>query len=327
MRKAALLYNPASGRRRGRRLEDVRAAEAVFTAAGIEVSVAATRSAEDAREQTRTAIRGGCDTIFACGGDGTVNDVLQGVIGSEAALGVIPLGTANALAHDLGLPRSPTQAARAALEAKPCRIAAGRLTYCDFTARAAERYFTVTAGVGIDGHLFYGLNRVAKDRLGTASYYARAAHLWLTHRMRFFDIEFAGDGKPARREHVSQLLGVRIGNFGGILRELAPGACLLRNDLRLVLFKTDKRWSYLLYLLGCIAGQRWKVPGIELEFADRVACQGKGGGDLGGANAERVYVEADGELLGFLPAEISIVRDALTILVPLECPFLKPAGT
>jgi diacylglycerol kinase family enzyme len=316
MRKAALLYNPASGRHRKRRLDDIRAVETVLAASGIEVSVAAIRSALEAKEQAQEAIQGGCDTIFACGGDGTVNDVLQGVVGTEAALGVIPFGTANAFAHDLGWPRSPSRAARAALGAKPCRIAAGRLSYCNFTSGAGERYFTVTAGIGLDGQLFYGLNQLAKDRLGMASYYARAAYVWLTHRMRFFDVEFVVDGKPSRRARVSELLGVRITNFGGILRELAPGACLFRNDLRLVLFKTHRRSSYLLYLLACLAGRRWKVPGVELDFAEKAACRGSDNREPGNRAAEKIYVEADGELLGFLPAEISIVRDALTILVP-----------
>src|ERR1017187_8664988 len=107
MRKAALLYNPLSGRIRGRRAADVEAVQAELRAGGVDVSTVTTRSSRDTTEQTRAAISGGCDTIFACGGDGTINDVLQGLVGSKAALGVIPLGTANALAHDLGLPLSP----------------------------------------------------------------------------------------------------------------------------------------------------------------------------------------------------------------------------
>src|SRR5580692_7151401 len=107
MRKAILLYNPLSGRRRGRRLADVEAALAVLRSAGVEASAAPTRAAADATDQTKQAIAEGCDTIFAGGGDGTVHDVLQGLVGSNAALGIIPLGTANSVAHDLQLPLSP----------------------------------------------------------------------------------------------------------------------------------------------------------------------------------------------------------------------------
>src|SRR5439155_18018150 len=101
MRKAALFYNPISGRRRKHRLADVEAARSILQSAGIEVEVAPTQAASDATAQVRMAIRDGCDTIVACGGDGTIHDVLQGLAGKDAALGIIPLGAANAIAHDL----------------------------------------------------------------------------------------------------------------------------------------------------------------------------------------------------------------------------------
>ena len=108
MRKAMLLYNPLSGRRQGRRVADVEAASKILRNAGVEILAAPTRSSTEAGAQAREAISGGCDTIFACGGDGTIHDVLQGMVGTEAALGIIPLGTANALAHDLQIPLSST---------------------------------------------------------------------------------------------------------------------------------------------------------------------------------------------------------------------------
>src|ERR1700730_3557783 len=114
MRKAMLLYNPLSGRRCGRRLADVDAALSVLRSAGVEASAEPTRAAADATDQTKQAIDAGCDAVFACGGDGTVNDVLQGLVGTHIALGIIPLGTANCLAHDLRLPFSTAGAAQAA---------------------------------------------------------------------------------------------------------------------------------------------------------------------------------------------------------------------
>src|SRR3954464_6818767 len=132
MRKAALFYNPLSGRRKKHRLKDVEAAAAILRAAGVEVEVAPTRAASDAGAQVRMAVRDGFDTIVACGGDGTVHDVLQGIAGRDATLGIIPLGTANAMAHDLRLPLSPEGAARALLGAVPKRIAVGRIDYRDF---------------------------------------------------------------------------------------------------------------------------------------------------------------------------------------------------
>jgi len=307
MRKAALFYNPHSGRRRQRRVADMQAALAVLRDAGVEADTQLTQGSGTAGDQAREAIAKGCDTIFACGGDGTVNDVLQGLVNTNAALGVIPLGTANAMAHDLRLPFSAVAAARIALTAHRQRVAVGRVDYRRFDRGNGSRYFTVAAGIGVDAHLFYKLNMLLKGQLGMAAYYFQATRLWLTHRMQNFTVEI---GELCHQD-VSQLLAVRIRDFGGILRELAPGASLARNDLRLVLCRTTSRVAYLRYVLrGFVASQK-EVEGIELHNGTRVLCR-----TASGVVQTRVYVEADGELLGTLPAEISIVPDALTLLVP-----------
>lgn len=318
MRKAALFYNPVSGRRLKHRLNDIEAAKAVLVGAGVEVEVAPTRAASDAAAQVRMAIRDGFDTIIACGGDGTIHDVLQGMAGKEAALGIIPLGTANAMAHDLRLPLTPDGAARALLTAVPKRVAVGRIDYRDFADLPTFRYFTVAAGVGVDAHLFYKLNRLVKDRAGMLAYYSKAAHLVMTHRMRYFEAEFSSNGGGQRQEaRLSEMLAVRINYFGGLLRELAPGASIARNDLRLVLCRTGNRAMYVAYVFRGILGMSNGVPGIELAHADQVTCRA-----ISGEKAERIYVEADGELLGRLPMTLSMVPDALTVLVPGNHPSL-----
>ena len=116
----------------------------------------------------------------------------------------------------------------------------------DLEGNRGSRFFIVAAGIGVDAHLFYKLNPLVKGHLGMAAYYAKATRLWLTHPMENFAVEIEHDGTdyggPAE---VSQLLAVRIRNFGGVLRELAPGASLDRDDLRLVLFRTRSRLAYL----------------------------------------------------------------------------------
>jgi diacylglycerol kinase family enzyme len=139
-----------------------------------------------------------------------------------------------------------------------------------------------------------------------AAYYAMATRLWLTHPMKNFAVEIESGATVG----VSQLLAVRICNFGGVLRELAPGASLERDDLRLVLFRTRSRLAYLRYIVRGLVGARWQVGGIDLVHAVNVACRSKNEG------FGRIYVEADGELLGTLPVEISVVPDAVTLLVP-----------
>jgi diacylglycerol kinase (ATP) len=253
--------------------------------------------------------------VFACGGDGTVHDVLQGMVGSQAALGVIPMGTANSLAHDLGLPGDPARAVRAALHAEPKRIALGRVTVLGPLGSPVTRYFTVAVGIGVDAHLFYKLHAGTKQRLGMGAYYYKAWHLWCTHCMENFDVELSlAEGDKAFHSGVTEMLAVRIRNFGGVLQELAPGAALERDDLRVVTCHTSSRFSYLLYVIRGLLRANWSVRGVELAFAKTVRCTAP---EISGeAPPSKVYVEADGELLGTLPAEITMVPDALTLLIP-----------
>jgi YegS/Rv2252/BmrU family lipid kinase len=264
-----------------------------------------------AGEQARQAAVSGCDAVIACGGDGTINAVLQGLVGTETALGIIPLGTANALAHDLRIPMHPVKAARALLGGEAKRYAVGRVTFRDRDGKPESRYFTVAVGIGADAHLFYKLDQKLKTNWGMAAYYAKATHVWFTHPLERFEAEFRTDDGEIHRAGVSELLAVRISQFGGVLRAFAPGASLSRNDVRLVLFRTRNRLRYLQYIFRAALGQGWSVPGIELFSAEFVRCHLDQN-----SPKRRIYVEVDGELAGTLPAELSMVTDALTMLVP-----------
>jgi len=314
MRKAALLYNPASGGSKERQKE-VEAALAVMQSGGVEARLVFTNSPAHAGDEARQAIAIGCDTIFACGGDGTIHNIVQVLAKSSVALGILPLGTANALAHDLRLPLSIVEAARASLKAVPRRIALGRVDYQGVQSTRGTRYFIVAAGVGVDAHLFYKLHANAKQRIGMAAYYAKAWHLWFTYPMRRFLVEYMESGATvAQRAEVTELMSVRIQNFGKVLQELAPGASLERDDMRLVVCRTSSRAAYLAYVTRGLFRQRWKVPGIDLVSSTNAICRYVT--QEGEQEQRNIYVEADGELLGTLPAEISVVPDALTLLIP-----------
>jgi diacylglycerol kinase (ATP) len=310
MRKATLLHNPNSGRRR--REAGVEKALQVLRSAGVEAGIVVCRSSQDATEQARHAIAAGHDTVFACGGDGTIHDVIQALAGTEVALAILPLGTANSLAHDLGLPLRLVEAARAALDGKLRRIPLGRIAYQDFSGLMAVRYFTVAAGIGVDAHLFYKLTSEFKQRSGMAAYYMKAWQLWATHRMRRFEVEYANGTGAKHQTTLTELLAVRIRFFGNILRELVPGASLDCPDLRAVMCRTDSRTAYLRYVTGALLGRRWTIDGIDLVNCSEITCRPpKQSGEH-----DRVYVEADGELLGRLPARLTMVPDALSIVVP-----------
>src|ERR1041385_5142262 len=112
MRRAFLLYNPESGHRQHRRLADVHAAAAALESAGINVLVEATAAPGSAAAQVSEALNRGHDAVIVAGGDGTMNEILPAVAGTQVAVGLIPLGTANGLPNDLGLPHDPAKAAK-----------------------------------------------------------------------------------------------------------------------------------------------------------------------------------------------------------------------
>ncbi len=316
MTRATLLYNPDSGGTRGGRQAELESVVQWLRGENVAAELVLTHSPGDAAEQARRAAEAGCDTVFACGGDGTINSVVQGLVKSPAALAVLPMGTANALAHDLGLPMNLAGAARAALHGVTRRVALGRIEYLDLTGGAGSRYFVVAAGAGVDAHLFYKLHTGTKKKMGMAAYYAKAWHLWFSYPMTRFQVEFAESGSGERRRaEITELMAVRIRNFGGVLRELAPGASLERDDVRVVFCRTASRLSYLLYVTRGVLRRKWKIPGIDLAYSGRVSCKYAGESNSDSAQA-KIYVETDGELVGTLPAEITVVADALTLLAP-----------
>ena len=315
MRKAALLYNPDSGGSKERQRE-LESALAVLRAADVEADLIPTRSPYHAVEETRSAIDSGCDTIFACGGDGTIHHIVQVLANSPTALAILPMGTANALAHDLGLPFRVVAAAKASLLAAPRRVALGRVSCPDLQGNPVTRYFVVAAGVGVDAHLFYKLHTGTKQRMGMTAYYAKAWHLWFSYPMTRFAAEHTTTGSDTPHHvEVTELMAVRIRNFGGVLQELAPGASLDRNDIRLVFCRTASRAAYLAYVTRGLLHLRWTIPGIDLSHSTRVSCQYLSPSSTA-QQQRKIYVEADGELLGTLPAEITVVPDALTLLAP-----------
>lgn len=330
MRKAALIYNPVSGSQPERREAEVETAAEALRDGGVDAIVVPTIQPGSAGEQAERAIAAGCDAVFACGGDGTVHEVVQGLIASRTptALGVIPLGTANALAHDLRIPRDPAAAAQAALTAERQKVAVGQVQCSGLDGKPLTRYFVVATGIGVDAHMFYKLNFQRKQKHGMAAYYAQAASLWFTHQFASFEILFGSKDEGMRKEVVSQALAVRISQFGGVLKRLAPGAALRRNDFRLVIFKTASRVPYILYVLGRFLEQEWRVPGVELADTTHLICRALGDGGNGKQTQneqqnKRIYVEADGELIGTLPAEISMAPDAITLLVPQKLATVK----
>jgi YegS/Rv2252/BmrU family lipid kinase len=312
MRRAALIYNPASGQKSERRASYVKSALDVLRKAGVEAEALETHAPGSAKAIAQMAIRQGYDTILACGGDGTVHEALQSVVGTEVALGVVPLGTANALAQNLGLGRSPVKAVHALLDARPVEVPVGRIFFQSDNGAQSWRYFTVAAGVGADALLMSSMDPAMKRRYGYALYVLEAFRIWATNPFPLFDASFScnGNGHHPRVEQVSQLLAVRIRSFGGVLGTLAPGATLTKSTLSLMAFKTRSRFDYLRFLLATVIGRQSFGRTIELVDADAVECRSSNG------SSPRLLVEADGEVLGSLPARLEVARETVNLLMP-----------
>ena len=311
MQRVALIYNPASGQLSSRREAAVQEAITVLHNAGVQAQAYVTTGVGSATLHAHQAVRDGCDTILACGGDGTVHEVLQGIVGTSVALGVIPLGTANALAADLGLITSPAKAARILLLAEPTRVSVGRIHYRDGDGNPSSRYFTVAAGVGADALLMSRLEPRLKRRLGYLLYMIEAFRILVTHGFPLFETVVPANVNAAVRVvDVSQLLAVRVRSFGGALRNLAPGASLRNGKLSLLAFKTRSRMRYMLFLAAVLAGRHTFAREVELLETASVECRAPKGSD------DSFFVEADGEVLGSLPARFEVVPHSLTLLVP-----------
>jgi diacylglycerol kinase family enzyme len=311
MRRVALIYNPASGQDSPRRNAVIEGALSVLRNAGIEASALETDAPGSAGAIALEAVSKGCDTIIACGGDGTVHEIMQRLVGTEIALGVVPLGTANALAADLGLATSPVKAIEILLTAVPVQIPVGEIFFRDRNGVEDSRYFTVAAGVGADALCISMLDAGLKRRFGYALYMVQMLKVWATHSFPLFEAAVApSDGGASRMIEVSQILAVRIRDFGGLLHSLAPGASIRKKSLRLIAFKTRSRMDYLRFVMASLFRRQTFVRQIELLDVTSVECRARH------LSAAEVLVEADGELLGGLPVRMEIASQTLTLLIP-----------
>jgi YegS/Rv2252/BmrU family lipid kinase len=312
MRKVALIYNPASGTRFSRHRAAVQKALAVLRDFGVNAEAFETRGPGTAVGIARQAVHDGFDTVLACGGDGTVNEVLQSLVGTEVALGVLPLGTANALAANLGLLGSPARAARSLTGATPQRVSVGRIHYQDEHGVPSSRYFTVAAGIGADAIFLSRMDPSLKRRLGYLLYIIEGFRVWATHSFPLFDASFVNGAGVPRVERVSQILAIRVRSFGGVLSHFAPGATLHSHGLHLIVFKTRLRLHYFRFLLAVVFRRHTFSSHVELIHADSVECRPCP------SSTQKIFAEVDGDLLGTLPVRIEIVPDAVILLIPPE---------
>lgn len=312
MRKVLLLYNPSSGQKRARRSEVVARIAELYRAAGLQVEQSPTTHSGSAITQTEQAVSAGFDTVIVCGGDGTANEALNGLIRSESqtALGVVPLGSGNLLATDLRLPVNPLAAANTLLRYTPRAIRPG-LIISQGDSGPQSRYFIVAAGVGADADLMYRTAVEVKERWGRKAYFIEMSRMALRPNFPMFQVEWTANGGAQRSAKVALVMAIRAERFPGMLRRVRLGSALTQNHYRLLLFKTDRVRRFLNYFASVASGFNWSVPDVEVVSADCFRCT-----PLQSSPTAHIHSEADGELLGRLPAEVSIAGKSFQLLMP-----------
>ena len=310
MRRAFLIYNPASGRRKAKRAQAIARVIEMFRAAGVEVEAAATTHAGSAIEQAREGAKAGYDTVIACGGDGTVNEALNGLVAASAnaALGVVPLGSGNLLASDLGLPMHPLAAAQKLLTYQPRDFRPGTVTSLRNGA-AEKRCFLVAAGVGSDAELMYRTAVEAKERWGRNAYFLEMARMALKGGYPSFKIEWEDEQGTRRQDRATLAMAVRAARFPGLLRLVNLGTALTRDSFCLLLFRTAKVRRFLSYFAGVATGMNWKVKDVEVAHSRWFRCTPLA------HTGEVIHSQADGELLGTLPVEVGIESKPVKLLM------------
>jgi len=305
-RRAVLLYNPYAGKR-GHRVYWIESVAASLRGQGFDVDVVATEGPGTAGRQA-AGLAAENDIIFACGGDGTVNEVLQGLaLRSEVALGVVPLGSANVLARHLKLSMDPVRAALQQIERAPRTVPVGEVRFQTATGEGM-RYFVVMAGAGPDGALVYKMLATGKHKLGRAMYYVRAAMLFCRARFSAFPVELESVSGQRERLHAVSAMAVRVGDLGGLFSPLIQGASVDHPYIKLTIAKTPARLSLpAWFAMSWARLHRWNRFVKTLDVTEF---------ECGAGHTKAVHVQADGEWLGRTPMRVKIVPDGVRLLLP-----------
>ncbi len=298
-KRALLIYNPVA--RGAPKLERLRAAAGGV--AGWEITIEQTTVAGHATELARQSASEGLDAAIACGGDGTVNEVANGVASSTTALAVVRGGTANVWAKEIRVPKDPPRALRLLADGETRAVDLGR---------AGERYFLLMAGIGFDGAIVRELSGGAKKRLGAASYILAGFKNALGYRA--VDAELVADEEALSYGLYWLMLG-NTRNYGGVLN-LAHMAKADDGRLELLLLKHGGIFRLAWLALWALLKRHHHRPGVLHRSVSSVDVRTAG-----------LPVQIDGEYLGETPLRFEVAPAALRVIVPrgLKSPLFGQA--
>jgi diacylglycerol kinase (ATP) len=260
-----------------------------------DVELLFTKQRGEAGQLAEDAVKRAPSVIIAAGGDGTFNEVANGIAGSEIPMAILPLGTTNVLAKELGIPDSVEGALAVALNNKPKSVSLGRIAIVR-DASPVSRYFILMAGVGFDGKTVYGINETFKKISGKGAYLFSGVKTLL----RFDPDELAVtvDGKTYTA--YSLIVG-NASKYGGHFR-VTPDVRLIDPILHVCLFKRKKRIDTFRYVLGIVTGSHLRFADVEYLKATQIQVKG------------HAHIQIDGDYFGMTPAEISVVPNALRLV-------------
>jgi diacylglycerol kinase family enzyme len=257
--RVAVIINPISGGARpGRARERAALASSILAAAGRPGDIFITERRGHARDLAAAAVAGGAPLVIAWGGDGTVNEVASVLARGPTPIGIVPSGSGNGLALDLGIPRRPQLALARALAASPRRIDAGELD---------QRLFFNIAGVGFDAHVAACFDHEG-GRRGFTSYLGITLRELRAYRCATYRISTASSSSR-------NALLVTLANgsqFGNGMR-IAPGARLDDGKLELVVFEESSRLRTLGALPRLFADRALGTRGLSIEPIERATIE------------------------------------------------------
>ena len=291
-----VVMNPKS---RGGTVSEARQTlERELAAVGVACRVHELAPGESLTDRVREAVASGCDLILAAGGDGTVSSVADALVGTETPLGIVPLGTANVLAGELGIPFDLDAA---------CAVVAGdhALTRIDAMEMGGKHYVT-QVGVGLDAVMIRDTSGEHKRRFGRVAYLWTAATRLIGIQPRRFTLTVDGSTTRAR---ASQVLVANSGTLGS--RPFRWGPDIRPDDGRLDVCIIRARTVFDFLRLGWhfVLGQHRRSPGVKYLPASRSVTI---------ATRRPMPVQADGEIVGRTPVTVHVVPGAVRVAVPLR---------
>lgn len=296
LRKALLISNPKTGRYGTRRPPKLDALCEYLRKDKIEVELVSTTGPGEATRIARDAAKNGFNEVIVSGGDGTINEVLQGLIGTGARLGILPHGTGNVLARELKLPLNSKQAIEVIARGRTQKVYAG----CAINEMSGlKRYFLLMAGIGLDASVVSRVHPGLKKRIGKAAFWYSGLSQLADWQPVPFEIEIDGKTYTATFAIIGKSAG-----YGGELT-VTPRARIDYPEFEICVIESRSRLHYLRLLSHAMRGG---IPANKRGTRFLRATRAKARGNTA--------VQVDGELIGNLPMTFEIAPQTIEVIVP-----------